>query len=240
MHNKSKKGEKKMLPRVIIHNGVSLDGRMDGYTADIGLYYSLAGNWQVEAMLSGSNTILTAFQQEGMEAETQTTPEEGTTGGGADWPDPQQLLAVVDSRGRIRNWATLRRQPYWRDAMALCSYATPQDYLDYLNAEEIDYIQCGEDKVDLQAALRELNSRFGVKSIRVDSGGILNGALLRAGLVDEVSVLVSPSLAGGNTPNSFYQAADLDSSQDIIPLRLIQMERLEGDAIWLRYEVVKG
>jgi len=64
--------------------------------------------------------------------------------------------------------------------------------------------------------------------------------LLRAGLVDEVSVLISPSLAGGITPNSFYQAADLDSHQQgIIPLKLIHLERLEGDSIWLRYEMVK-
>jgi 2,5-diamino-6-(ribosylamino)-4(3H)-pyrimidinone 5'-phosphate reductase len=228
-----------MLPRVIIHNGVSLDGRMDGYTADIGLYYRLAGTWEVEAMLSGSNTILAAFQQTDMEDLPPTAPDEGGDGGGADWSEPRQLLVVVDSRGRIRNWAALRRQPYWRDAMALCSQSTPQEYLDYLKTEGVSYIQCGEDKVDLRAALQELNARFGIKSIRVDSGGILNGALLRAGLVDEVSVLISPSLAGGITPNSFYLAEDMDSPQGIVPLKLVQLERLEGDVIWLRYEVVK-
>ena len=32
--------------------------------------------------------------------------------------------------------------------------------------------------------------------MRVDSGGALNGALLRAGLVDEISLLVHPVLVG--------------------------------------------
>jgi 2,5-diamino-6-(ribosylamino)-4(3H)-pyrimidinone 5'-phosphate reductase len=123
--------------------------------------------------------------------------------------------------------------------MALCSRSTPQGYLDYLKTEGVTYIQCGKDKVDLHAALRELNALYGVNSVRVDSGGILNGALLRAGLVDEVSVLISPSLAGGTTPNSFYQAGDLDSQQGIIPIKLLHLGRLEGDAIWLRYEVIK-
>ena len=230
-----------MLPRVIIHNGVSLDGRIDGYTASIGLYYSLAGTWEVEAMLSGSNTILAAFQGLETAGDAQTAPEEGTEeGGDADWAEPKQLLVVVDSRGQVRNWAALRRQPYWRDAMALCSQSTPHEYLDYLDNEGVAYILTGKDKVDLRAALQELNARFGVQSVRVDSGGVLNGALLRAGLVDEVSVIISPSLAGGITPNSIYQAEDLGSQQGIISLKLIQFERLDVDSIWLRYEVVKS
>jgi 2,5-diamino-6-(ribosylamino)-4(3H)-pyrimidinone 5'-phosphate reductase len=229
-----------MLPRVIIHNGVSLDGRMDSYTAGIGLYYSLAGTWEVEAILSGSNTILAAFQEIETEGDAQTAPEERTDGGEEDWVEPQQLLVVIDSRGRVRNWATILRQPYWRDAIALCSQSTPQEYLDYLDKEGVAYIRTGTDKVDLQEALQELNTRFGVQSVRVDSGGILNGALLRAGLVDEVSVVISPSLAGGNTPNSIFQAEGLGFQQGIISLKLVQFERLEGDAIWLRYEVIKS
>jgi 2,5-diamino-6-(ribosylamino)-4(3H)-pyrimidinone 5'-phosphate reductase len=150
------------------------------------------------------------------------------------------LLVVIDSRGRVRNWATILRQPYWRDAIALCSQSTPQEYLDYLDKEGVAYIRTGTDKVDLQEALQELNTRFGVQSVRVDSGGILNGALLRAGLVDEVSVVISPSLAGGNTPNSIFQAEGLGFQQGIISLKLVQFERLEGDAIWLRYEVIKS
>jgi hypothetical protein len=73
--------------------------------------------------------------------------------------------------------------------MALCSRSTPQGYLDYLKTEGVAYIQCGKDKVDLHAALRELNALYGVNSVRVDSGGILNGALLRAGLVDDLAAL---------------------------------------------------
>jgi hypothetical protein len=35
-----------------------------------------------------------------------------------------------------------------------------------------------------------------VQAVRVDAGGTLNGLLLRAGLVDEVSLIVAPYLAG--------------------------------------------
>jgi hypothetical protein len=49
-----------MLPRVIIFNGLSLDGRMDRGIDDQGLYYSLVDFWEPDGMLSGSNTILAA------------------------------------------------------------------------------------------------------------------------------------------------------------------------------------
>jgi 2,5-diamino-6-(ribosylamino)-4(3H)-pyrimidinone 5'-phosphate reductase len=60
---------------------------------------------------------------------------------------------------------------------------------------KIDYIVAGDDHVDLRLTLEELNARYGVRIVRVDSGGTLNGVLLRAGLVDEVSALINPTHA---------------------------------------------
>jgi 2,5-diamino-6-(ribosylamino)-4(3H)-pyrimidinone 5'-phosphate reductase len=65
------------------------------------------------------------------------------------------------------------------------------------------------------------------------------GVLLRAGLVDEVSVLVDPCLVGGTTPRSIFIAPDLTSAEGVIPLRLIHAENVKGDTVWLRYEVVR-
>ena len=54
-----------------------------------------------------------------------------------------------------------------------------------------------------------MNSRFGVKVVRVDAGGTLIGQLLRQGLVNEVSLLIYPSLVGGETQSSIFRAPDL-------------------------------
>jgi 2,5-diamino-6-(ribosylamino)-4(3H)-pyrimidinone 5'-phosphate reductase len=224
-----------MLPRVILHNGASLDGRMDWYTGDVGLYYELAARWQADAMLTGSNTVLAAYA-------TQEMPEEDK---GAYEPpertpdDPRPLLVIVDSRGQVRNWQRIRKEPYWRDAIALCSHSTPKTYLTYLQERHIEVILAGDDRVDLRLALEELNARHRVKVVRVDSGGILNGVLLRAGLVDEVSVIVDPCLVGGTTPRSIFTAPDLTSAEGVIPLKLTQVENVKGDTVWLRYEVIK-
>jgi 2,5-diamino-6-(ribosylamino)-4(3H)-pyrimidinone 5'-phosphate reductase len=101
--------------------------------------------------------------------------------------------------------------------------------------------------VDLRVALEELNSRFGVKVVRVDAGGTLNGQLLRQGLVNEVSLLIYPSLVGGEKQSNIFRAPDLPAiaatanpqtgPEGVISLKLLHMGRLKGDVIWLRYEV---
>ena len=53
-----------MIPRVIIHNAVCVDGRIDNFDVDMGLYYELAKTWKEDATLVGSNTILKAEEQE--------------------------------------------------------------------------------------------------------------------------------------------------------------------------------
>jgi len=133
----------------------------------------------------------------------------------------------------------LRHEPYWRDTVILVSGSTPKPYLDYLQKRNVPYITAGNDHVDYRAALEELNTRYGVKTVRVDSGGKLNGVLLRAGLINEVSLLIHPYLVGGTSPRSMYQAPDLIAAAGVIRLKLINVEQLPNDLIWLRYEVLK-
>ncbi len=222
-----------MLPRVIIYNAVSLDGRIDWFGADVGKFYALASHWQEDATLAGSDTMLAASEDIPPETPQAFEPP-------AALPDDKRpWLVIPDSRGRVRSWHGWRQQPYWRVGVALCSRATPQEYLDYLRARHIDCIVAGEVRVDFREALEELNARYGVRTVRVDSGGTLNGVLLRAGLVDEVSLLIHPCLVGGTTPRSFYRAPDLTSPEGVIPLELKHVEQLENGLLWLRYDVVK-
>ncbi len=209
-----------MLPYVVIHNAISADGRMDWITPDLGQYHGLAATWPAQAILSSSNTLLAA-PQEGVEENGSASTEQPDQAAGP-------LLVVVDSRGRVKNWPYWRRQPYWRDVLVLCSGATPQTYLDELQQQQVEYLVTGQNRVDLRAALAELNTRHGVSLVRVDSGGTLNGVLLRAGLVDEISLLIQPSLVGGVTTSSFFQAPDLTSAAGVIPLKLTHLEQLEG------------
>jgi 2,5-diamino-6-(ribosylamino)-4(3H)-pyrimidinone 5'-phosphate reductase len=219
-------------PRVILFNAVSLDGRIDHVPADPALYYGIASRWQAGAILAGSETIL----RSGIGQDTEGEPPAVAPVAG---DDPRPLLVVPDSRGRIRSWNRLRSFPYWRDLLALCSRSTPREYLDYLAGRGVETAILGEERVDLGAALTLLHDRFGIRRIRVDSGGTLNGVLLRQGLVDEVHLLVHPCLVGGTSPKTAFRAGDLESGEGVIPLRLTHLERLGDDIVWMGYEVVR-
>ncbi len=222
-----------MLPRVVIHCATSADGRLDWFTPDIGQFYGLVGRWKEDATLAGSHTVCQAC--ESMPPEDDRAFEKPPVCK----RDSRALLVVPDSGGRVRNWQGLRMAGFWRDVMALVSRSTPQSYLRFLEKRHVPYIVAGQKQVDLRAALQQLRDKHNVKVVRTDSGGTLNGVLLREGLVDEVSVLVYPALVGGSSPRSFYRAPDLQSPDGVLPLRLLSANRLKGGVVWMRYRVIR-
>jgi 2,5-diamino-6-(ribosylamino)-4(3H)-pyrimidinone 5'-phosphate reductase len=223
-----------MLPKVILHNALSVDGRFDWIEPDLGVFYTIAAAFKEDATLAGSETMLTAYPVERAES-----GEEELEPRGIEASKDLPLLVVPDSRGRLRFWRKLLREPFWRAGVALCCRATPPDYLAYLDKIGVHHVTTGEDRVDMRAALEVLAERFGVKVLRADCGGTLNGVLLRAGLVDEVSLVIDPTLVGGTSPRSVFLAPDLESPAGVIPLELISLEKLEGGSAWLHYRVVK-
>jgi len=227
-----------MIPLVILYNAVSLDGRITGFDADVELYYELASKWDVDAVLMGSNTVLTGF---GVKAgETIPESDDAFQPREKDPDDKRPILVVPDSKGQIRIWSEILKLPYINDVLVLCSRSTPREYLDFLDERYIDYLVVGYQQVDLENALEELNTKFGVKKVRVDSGGVLNGILLRQGLADEIHLLVHPELVGGTINNSIFQTPGTDDELESIKLYLEGMEKIKDDIIYLRYRILDG
>lgn len=217
-------------PKIILHNALSLDGWLDGFNADIGLYYETAGSLGAGAILSGSTTILTGFADAPEEDDPEPRPVPPDV-------DTRPLLVVVDGRGRVRLWDRIRRQPYWRDVIALYSRSTPRAARDQLAACGVEAIVAGERRVDLARAMALLAERHAVRVVRVDSGGRLNAALLRSGLADEVSLLLHPVVVG---PNGRHRLFAGPASAGLAPLRLeaVSVESLRGGIAWVRGRVV--
>ena len=197
-----------MLPRVTLHNAVSLDGRLlEWGMVDFAMSYGLIGAFAEQATLAGSETLCAGAAHEGVSADGEDDVAPAPTPG-----DSRPLLVVPDSRGRVRVWRWMLAQPYWRAGVALCSASTPREHLKYLERSNVDVITSGADRVDLTAALTELRERYGIERLRADSGGTLNGVLLRLGLVSEVSLLVASVLMGDDRSRPFYRAPGADLS----------------------------
>ena len=225
-----------MLPNVILHTAMSLDGRITNFPADLDLYYGLVAQWNPDAILFGSGTVLAAVRDNpALEVppehkEMFAPPEDAEA-------DPRPLLVIADSRGMVRCWDAIRKWPYMRDVLALCSSSTPQEYLGYLADRRIGTVIAGDDRIDMRAALEALNRQYGVKVLRVDSGGTLNSVLLHAGLVDEVSVLIHPFIAGGKADPTLSDPLKAGIPDLQVSLRLQSAEVVKDGIVWARYLV---
>ena len=109
------------------------------------------------------------------------------------------------------------------------------EYLAFLRDRRVSYLIAGARDVDLARALEKVGARFGVRTLMLEGGGRINGGMLRAGLVDEVSLLVAPVADGRiGTPALFDVDGDGAAPRR---LALAEVQRREGDVLWLRYRV---
>jgi len=83
-------------------------------------------------------------------------------------------------------------------------------------------------RVDLAALMREL-ARRGINEVHVEAGAKLNGALLRAGLVDEMVVYIAPSVFGDPARGMFEGVEALESLDDRVDLEWTSIERIGSD-----------
>ena len=77
-------------------------------------------------------------------------------------------------------------------------------------AADVSYLRTA----DLGEALRALRADHGVEAVICEGGAHLNAALLPAGLVDELHLVVSPLLVGGPDPLTLLAGGVLDPPLD--------------------------
>ena len=143
-------------------------------------------------------------------------------------------FVVVDGRGRVR-W-TYKGDAGTRLLVLVCR-TTPVDYLAYLRREQIPYLVAGSGPVDLALALQMMKASLGVTCVLAEAGGGLNGALLRAGLVDELHLVLLPTLIGGWDAPTAFDGQPLHLSDIPTPLRLLNVQTSTDGVVWLHYDV---
>lgn len=219
---------KKMLPEIIIHNSISLDGSLSGFMPDMKLHYKIAGSYKPDAHLIGSETII-----KGTEMFGGVVPDEVPE----DFIPPERdnhlpWWVIVDSSGRLKGLLhTCRRFEYCRDVILLVSESTSGEYLNHLKERNYSYIVAGNDKVDLKMAIHLLQEKYGIERILTDTGRVLGNLLINMGLVTELSILQHPLIVGEECYPMFS-----DVSKNL-KLRLKKSEQFENGCILFVYTI---
>jgi 2,5-diamino-6-(ribosylamino)-4(3H)-pyrimidinone 5'-phosphate reductase len=149
---------------------------------------------------------------------------------------PHMWFTVVDSRGRVR-WT--EKHQNW-DVLVLVARSTPANYLGYLRREHLCYLVVGEDRVDLAQGIAAMGTELGVSCVLSTAGGGLNGALLRAGLIDELHLTLAPALIGGLGTPSVMDGPPLAVGEAPTRLQLLSVHTDTGGSVRLHYAVTES
>ena len=231
-----------MKPHVICHMVSSIDGRTlisrwrppEESRREVFAY--LQEQLTSDAWLVGRVTGQEYAKRETYPATTdQTFPKEP-------WfarRDASSYGIVLDTRGKIA-WG---RTEIDNDPIVVVLTESVSDaHLAGLRSDGVSYIFAGEQEIDLGLTLEVLHRELGIKQLLVNGGGVVNGAFLREGLIDEISLAVFPALDGTQGAPCVFDSTSVmsEASAPVRTVTLQSSQTLEGGAVWLRYKVENG
>lgn len=91
---------------------------------------------------------------------------------------------------------------------------------------------CGGLKINFRAAFRWLRKRWGVQRLLCEGGGELHGELVRAGLIDELHLTISPKIFGGRAAPTIADGLGFSRLADAARFQLKSSRRV-GDEMFL-------
>jgi riboflavin biosynthesis pyrimidine reductase len=229
-----------MKPHVICHMTASVDGR------------TLSSRWRPEGSMAGA--LFERLHDElagdawligrvtGQEFAKRKKPYPASTT--ETFPrqswfarrDAKAYGVVLDADGKIV-WG--RSDIGGDPIVVVLSEKVSDAHLAGLRGEAVSYIFAGKSHIDLALTLEILNGELGIKRLLLEGGGGANGAFLRAGLVDELSLILCPAVDGAKGAPAVFDSTEAETAQraPVKAMTLESSQALDGGAMWLRYRM---
>jgi 2,5-diamino-6-(ribosylamino)-4(3H)-pyrimidinone 5'-phosphate reductase len=215
-----------MLPKVIVHNSISIDGSLINFKVNMPLHYKIAEDFKADMRLVGSNTAKT-----GIDLFVKVIPKETKD----DFKKPTKegiIWAIPDTTGKMKGLLhVLRQSEYCKDVIVLVSRKTSKEYIRYLNERNYYYYFVGKEKCNLKESLELLKEKHEVKTMVTDTGSILSNILIKEGLVSEISLLIHPIVVGKEAYNMF------SFIDETLKLELIKKDSFDKGFFWNLYQI---
>lgn len=155
-------------------------------------------------------------------------------------PEDNPVRVVVDSKCRTPIDARITNA----DAKTIIACANEfKD--DFIKSEKyvvfkkrgVKFFWSGDERVDLISLMSYLHEE-GIEKLMLEGGSTLNFSMIKAGLIDEISICVAPMVVGGANAKTFFDGEGFDLMDEAIRLELIDSYTLGKDLI-LKYNVLK-
>jgi 2,5-diamino-6-(ribosylamino)-4(3H)-pyrimidinone 5'-phosphate reductase len=232
-----------MKPYVVCHMMPSVDGRLRTERWDVPEvghkeYERTAETYHADAWVCGRKTM-EEFAKGRRKPKRNRTDKIPRT----DYVIPREkgkrYAIAIDTRGKLA----------WTDGevegdplIEILTEDVPDSYLAFLREKGISYLFAGKraKDVDLGLALEKLREKFGVKKLMLEGGGETNGAFLRKGLVDELSLLLTPVADGRPGEPALFDVEGERPKKAVAKLRLKSVRKAAADMLWIKYGVKRS
>jgi riboflavin biosynthesis pyrimidine reductase len=124
--------------------------------------------------------------------------------------------------------------------VVLLGPGVPDAHLAELAGDGISYVVAPDEAMAARPLLELLGRELGIKRLLVEGGGNVNGSLLAAGVVDEISLLVAPAIDGALGVTGVFEVPETTGLAGKVRLRLLGSEALAHGVVRLRYSVEPG
>ncbi|HSY24950.1 MAG TPA: RibD family protein [Polyangiaceae bacterium] len=230
-----------MKPHVICHMLVSLDGRIhpsrwtespDGGRKEWSrVYEDVHGKLEGDAWLVGRVTM--AEMSKG-------TPHPPASHGAVERPHhfakraAKPYAIAFDREGKLH---FTKADSGGDHVVVLLGPDVTDAHLAELAGDGVSYVVAPDEAMDAKALLDLLGRELGIKRLLVEGGGNVNGSLMAAGVVDEISLLVAPAIDGALGITGVFEVPDAVGLAGKVRLRFTSSETLAHGLVHLRYAV---
>ncbi len=221
-------------PLVFLNVAISADGKLApasrqfrpfGGPRDQALLYELRA--QADAILCGVRTVESAKVILGTGGDRYRRLR--LSRGLSEYP----LRIILSGSGSVSPQAEIFRHRF-SPILVVTTERASRRRLEGLGKVADEILVCGKSEADFAAVLHRLHKHWGVRRLLCEGGGEVNGALFRAGLVDELHVTVCPMVLGGRDAPTLADGAGIARLVEAVPL-VLEWSRRADDELFLCY-----
>lgn len=228
-------------PYVICHILSSLDGKINGSFMAAEATRALSGEYgrirremDTDAWLYGTTTVkeFLSFKEPVLEENVDAPKGDFVAG-----DETKPYFVALDPKGEL-GWESGRFSNKGRPeahVIEVLTEAVPPSYRAYLRKCGISYILAGKTKLDCEMAMEKLHRLFHIEKLLICGGGAADWTFLQAGMVDELSMVLSPVTDGSSGTASVFTQIPSVSAGEPVEFELKAVERLGNGGLHLNY-----
>lgn len=226
---------------MICHILSSLDGKINGpfmaaeaTGALSGAYGNLRRKMNADAWLYGTTTVKEFLNfREPLLSENAAVPEGDFVAG----DETKPYFVALDAKGEL-GWESGRfvgKERAEAHVIEILTEAAPLSYCAYLRERGVSYILAGRSELDCQLAMEKLYRLFHIEKLLICGGGAADWTFLQAGMVDELSLVLSPVTDGSSGTASVFAQFSAQKVGQPVEFDLKSVQPLDSSGLYLRY-----